>query len=112
MRISDWSSEGCSSELVHIFGAGLLPAGWGAVMGFEASTLVNRAIDTAHLFGPGLLDVLEELRAAPTLEDKVAIGNRVVRELAKRIEERKSVVSGKSVSVRVDLGGRRIIQIT
>src|SRR3546814_13652512 len=28
------------------------------------------------------------------------------------IEERKSVVSGKSVSVRVDLGGRRIIQKT
>lgn len=72
---------------VHVFGAGLLPAGWGALMGFEASTLVNRAIDATHLFGPALDAVLEELRAAPTLADKVAIGNRVTRELARRIEE-------------------------
>lgn len=72
---------------IHIFGAGLLPAGWGALMGFEASTLVNRAIDATHLFGPGLFDVIEELRAADSLEAKVAIGSRVTRELAKRIEE-------------------------
>src|SRR3546814_12919874 len=31
-------------------------------------------------------------------------------ETAHRLEDRKSVVSGKSVSVRVDLGGRRIIK--
>src|SRR3546814_12097404 len=32
------------------------------------------------------------------------------RPLAARVPERKSVVKGKSVSVRVDLGGRRIIK--
>lgn len=67
---------------VHVFGAGLMPAGWGALMPFEASTLVNRAIDATHLFGDGLNAVLEELRAAATLDAKVAIGNRAVRELA------------------------------
>lgn len=72
---------------IHIFGAGLLPAGWGALMGFEASTLVNRAIDATQLFGSGLLRVLDELRAAEGLEAKVAIGNRVTHELARRIEE-------------------------
>lgn len=68
---------------VHVFGAGLLPAGWGALMGIEASTLVNRAIDATHLFGPGLAGVMAELRAAPTLDAKVAIGNRVTLELAR-----------------------------
>jgi DNA-binding IscR family transcriptional regulator len=72
---------------VHLFGAGLLPAGWGALIGFEASTLVNRAVDATHLFGNGLNDVMAELRAAPTLEAKVVIGNRVMHALAQRIGE-------------------------
>jgi AraC-like DNA-binding protein len=72
---------------MHLFGAGLLPAGWGALMGVEASSLVNRAIDATHLFGADLNDVLEELRSAPTLEAKVVIGNRVTHQLAKRVDE-------------------------
>lgn len=72
---------------VHLFGAGLLPAGWAALMGVEASALVNRAVDATHLFGAGLNDVLAELRAAETLEARFAIGNRVTHELAKRLEE-------------------------
>lgn len=67
----------------HAFGAGLLPAGWGALMGFEASTLVNRAIDATALFGTKLNAVADELRAAPTLDAKVAIGNRVIAALMK-----------------------------
>lgn len=68
---------------VHVFGAGLLPAGWGALMGFEASTLVNRAIDATVLFGARLNGIADELRAAPTLEDKVEIGNRAIAALMK-----------------------------
>lgn len=77
----------CVEGPVRLFGAGLLPAGWGALMGFEASTLVNRAIDATHLFGPQLNAVADQLRAAATLDEMVVIGNRVTRELAKRIEE-------------------------
>src|SRR3546814_11117373 len=39
-------------------------------------------------------------------------GRRIDRPVAKVEPDRKSVVEGKSVSVRVDLGGRRIIQKT
>ena len=70
-----------------LFGMGLLPAGWGALMGFEASTLVNRAIDATHLFGPALHAVTDQLRAAATLEDKLVIGNAVVRGLAEGIND-------------------------
>ena len=70
-----------------VFGVGLLPAGWGALMGFEASTLVNRAIDATHLFGPALHAVTDQLRAAATLEDKLVIGNAVVRDLVEGIKD-------------------------
>ena len=69
------------------FGAGLLPAGWGALTGFEASTLVNRAIDATHLFGASLDGVSDRLRAAETLEEKVVIGSAVIRSLAQRTRD-------------------------
>lgn len=72
---------------VHIFGAGLLPVGWGALIGFEASTLVNRAIDATRIFGSVVQDAFEELRAAETFEAKAAVGNRVTRALAQQLEE-------------------------
>ncbi|MBB5684364.1 helix-turn-helix transcriptional regulator [Sphingobium boeckii] len=71
----------------HAFGAGLLPAGWGALTGFEASTLVNRAIDATHLFGHSLDGVLDRLRAAETLDEKVVIGSAVIRSLAQRTRD-------------------------
>src|SRR3546814_14896749 len=68
MRISDWSSDVCSSDL--------------------------------HAEPMSLDDALRlaETRA-PELQAREA-----------GLEDRKSVVEGKSVSVRVDLGGRRIIK--
>ena len=70
-----------------LFGVGLLPAGWGALIGFEASTLVNRALDATHLFGPAMAAATERLRAAATLEEKVTIGNELVRSMAARTRD-------------------------
>src|SRR3546814_15998077 len=75
MRISDWSSDVCSSDLR----ARELTRGIGRDM-FE-----HRAVAQVDVPVVGAAD-------------RQAVG------------DRKSVVSGKSVSVRVDLGGRRIIQ--
>jgi AraC-like DNA-binding protein len=71
---------------VHIFGVGLLPAGWGNLLDFEASLLVNRVIDATELFGAQLHEVAQALRDAPTLDDKVAIGNALARRLIGRSE--------------------------
>src|SRR3546814_13312732 len=68
MRISDWSSDVCSSDL----------------RGVAAVEIQRRTLEIL-----GTLQV--ERRQHP-------------------VADRKSVVSGKSVSVRVDLGGRRIIK--
>src|SRR3546814_20469094 len=76
MRISDWSSDVCSSDLhernrceVHLF--------------YLLSSSGRRAV----------------------AEDRAALAH-IIHEW----RDRKSVVKGKSVSVRVDLGGRRIIK--
>lgn len=72
---------------LHIFGAGLLPAGWGVLMGIEASAMVNRLIDATELFGKGLLDVAERLRGANSLDSMVEIGNMLARDLARRAKD-------------------------
>src|SRR3546814_2405145 len=75
MRISDWSSDVCSSDLLVLVARW---AGRGLFGGF------------AHLVDKGFAFVLDRDAA-----------------IADRSEERRV---GKSVSVRVDLGGRRIIK--
>jgi AraC-like DNA-binding protein len=69
---------------VHMFGAGLLPSGWGAMLDFEASLLVNRVIDATELFGKGLYKRLDDMRATTTLDEKVAIGNAIGQQLIAR----------------------------
>src|SRR3546814_14965572 len=89
MRISDWSSDVCSSDLTE--GAGTLPAKGRAAAAPLLSLGEDRMADGG---GSGLKTPLFELHRA--------LGGKLVRS-----EERRE---GKSVSVRVDLGGRRIIK--
>src|SRR3546814_13624907 len=86
MRISDWSSDVCSSDLP---GERVqAPSFW---IDDHADRIIahGQATDQTapHLnfFRPGMADI-------------------------EAVEDRKSVGSGTSVSVRVDLGGRRIIK--
>src|SRR3546814_15420808 len=92
MRISDWSSDVCSSDLL----------GATMVMGTQqAGVREDRQVDGVFAMwygkGPGVD------RAGDAIHHGHAAG-------ASRHGARKSVVEGKSVAVRVDLGGRRIIK--
>src|SRR3546814_18388440 len=92
MRISDWSSDVCSSDLQALherLGASLAGAGrdlerLGDKLADGAGTSTGKAHKVA-------LTLARLGQATPSID-------------------RKSVVSGTSVSVRVDLGGRRIIK--
>src|SRR3546814_12582143 len=85
MRISDWSSDVCSSDLHE-------GAGHTADIGHgEISEQAGR----------------QDEMAEGVAEDAPFAGQRAVHQ---QQPDRKSVVSGKRVSVRVDLGGRRIIK--
>src|SRR3546814_18501821 len=86
MRISDWSSDVCSSDLPHL-------AGRQHQARFARGQVPAVARHAACR--------LQQLRLAP--RQRRSDGARHLR------QDRKSVVEGKSMSVRVDLGGRRII---
>src|SRR3546814_20246647 len=99
MRISDWSSDVCSSDLLE----NQLKRDTYAV---DTST-VRKYFEFERTLA-GLLDItaaIYDLKYTPVSNDP-----RVWHADVKVFEDRKSVVSGKSVSVRVDLGGRRIIK--
>src|SRR3546814_11034060 len=121
MRISDWSSDVCSSDLSHSHRL-RLPDGAGALAGGARCGAVSAVLHPGpddlplgqhgirrRLVDPGRAQQSQPLAAAGLPpEDRVA-GQRGAAAPAGRVD-RKSVVWGKSVSVRVDLGGRRIIK--
>src|SRR3546814_13786031 len=102
LRISDWSSDVCSSDLLAAFelDAGLTyldfepPAHDLSVPLYVERSMLISAVDGVPI--PEPLDWADLARLPLCL-------------LHQGID-RKSVVSGKSVSVRVDLGGRRTIK--
>src|SRR3546814_18908299 len=92
MRISDWSSDVCSSDLVCKIEPGCF--------------LVN--IEKTYQERK----VMKRSRRKQVKTTKKNNGKEFYKEIGSigGKKDRKSVVKGKSVSVRVDLGGRRIIK--
>src|SRR3546814_13015289 len=100
MRISDWSSDVCSSDL-HQHGCG----------GHEYG--VRRMFDRHHprignvQHFPARTEDVEPCRLVVAGQEFEPAETPVMD--AVFLQDRKSVVEGKGVSVRVDFGGRRII---
>src|SRR3546814_15475797 len=95
MRISDWSSDVCSSDLFGLHEE-VTAENCGAIanLGFIIGGKSVAVVDTGTTRQEG-----EALRAAVAVATDRPIS-----------QDRKSVVEGKSGSVRVDLGGRRLIK--
>src|SRR3546814_17702745 len=113
MRISDWSSDVCSSDLAYIaHRADWLadPVHWAE----RTRSIEERLSDALHAsltqrFVDKRTTILmrrigADVSALPVVVDDAG------EVLVEDHPDRKSVVEGKSVSVRVDLGGRRIIK--
>src|SRR3546814_13339925 len=94
MRISDWSSDGCSSDL-----SGRHPDDVGGGAGHPQDLRSACQLLYHQARRPGQVRRHREGAGGVLAVD---------RETAQ--QDRTSVVKGKSVSVRVDLGGRRIIK--
>src|SRR3546814_18351574 len=105
MRISDWSSDVCSSDLA----AGQLYGHQGLAVRDEIDAHADAGRVAAHP------RCLEAGRRGPALE---APGNRLSKQglapatVAMDPPDRKSVVQGKSVAVSVRIGGCRMIKKT
>src|SRR3546814_11792459 len=115
MRISDWSSDVCSSDLrpgcAEVFAA--LQAGGGIFVpwlhaGRLAAALYVLTAEPRRWSYSDLLTLQEAIKTAP---DVIAMLRNEQRQiLLIREIDRKSVVKGKRVSGRVDLGGRWIFK--
>src|SRR3546814_19236798 len=102
MRIGDWSADVCSSDLPHQLAGmslqlGLQPLeqGEGVRRGPGKAADQRSVAQPAHLAGIGLYHRLPQRALSVARHHPLS-------------EHRKSVVKGKSGSVRVDPGGRRI----
>src|SRR3546814_17272522 len=101
MRISDWSSDVCSSDLP-------------ATLEVCRCLQHHHDVDIAEFVPECLLEIDCTSHPMGVQEHLIATRGQRIEQLKRRgssfVADRKSVVEGKSVSVRVDLGGRRIIQ--
>src|SRR3546814_16705381 len=110
MRISDWSSDVCSSDLLRndngpVFFSRSLPRPpteeiQRKISGNAKASDQDQATKPPHRLKPASYH-----RASSFPRRRKSLFHPKF-----QIRDRKSVVSGKSVSVRVDLGGRRIIK--
>src|SRR3546814_11476676 len=99
MRISDWSSDVCSSDLASSSSAST----------FSTTSAAHGSAGTAP-FGPCAPSSTATVSASREKTSAMRSSDASVRRSARSGGgDRKSVVWGKSVSVRVDLGGRRFL---
>lgn len=69
---------------VHVFGAGITPAGWAAMIGLDASTMLNRVIDATDLFGDRIEQAAAAIKAAEGCPNAMSrIGEALVLDLVR-----------------------------
>src|SRR3546814_21153524 len=125
MRISDWSSDACSSDLLDLHhqitdaaagerGHAASPETYLIAMLHARPDLdfARLPVDAGHLDRPAKRGGGERYRRAGQQCGAVPLDERMLFQVDEDVEDRKSVVEGKSVSVRVDLGGGRPIKKT
>src|SRR3546814_222170 len=98
MRISDWSSDVCSSDLWGNLVYRKTARNFGPLMAMAAACTIAQVSGVVAL---GELDPESVVTPGIFVQRLVSNGGEA---------DRKSVVYGKSVSVRVDLGGSRLIK--
>src|SRR3546814_21130422 len=107
MRISDWSSDVCSSDLRRCTRATGRPSPTSSTAGWPRARQPADSAFAAPDAGSGRYSQPVQWGAIPVPRQLIGQAQLFVREAA---ADRKSVVSGKRWSVRVDFGGRRIIK--
>src|SRR3546814_11683885 len=120
MRISDWSSDVCSSDLAVEFGGQFLEdrpqrLAWPAPLGPAVDQYRRLQGFLQHLGLEGGGSGVEDVRSGGGTGGHSGHPGRVPAEIvpvgrASNGRDRKHDVSGTRVSVRVDLGGRRYIK--
>src|SRR3546814_14835097 len=111
MRISDWSSDVCSSDLTSRISLPQPPSSFALFFAprFAMEISVLDCFDDNEGLRPGMV-VGQRQMDMRAVSRRGHLREPFGRSAGQRERDRKSAVSGKSVSVRVDLGGPRIIK--
>src|SRR3546814_19089120 len=104
MRISDWSSDVCSSDLEALEWSGMTVREYAAALAISRHSLARWRDLLAER------EVPVDWRARLHPRDRPPINRAASPRTHGELRRRKSVGEGKSVSVCVDLGGRRLLQ--
>src|SRR3546814_17358509 len=108
MRISDWSSDVCSSDLQRLLRR--MPGGpAGAGPAKQSDPSMRRLLSFRFLLLLGWLALMPAVPAATAAENHAAPAAENQAATAAENQNRQRAVSGKREYVRVDTGGRRII---
>jgi len=70
-----------AAEPIAIFGWGMLPGGWAALMGNEAERWIDKAFDARNIFGDAIMEMRERLIAASEPQQRFAIATDAVAEI-------------------------------
>src|SRR3546814_12016856 len=108
MRISDWSSDVCSSDLE--FQAEGHPVVLGKMNEKEIAEDPEFLAEIHIVLNPGLAYLVNDEHQNDQADGFYTSLHSVLFYSGTGLTDRKSVVEGKSVSVSVELGGRRIIK--
>lgn len=73
--------ESLSDGPITIFGWGMLPAGWAALMGAEAGNWIDRAFDARQIFGDSIMELRSQLITLDDPADRFRLGNKAVAEI-------------------------------
>ena len=69
------SFESLSDASISIFGWGMHPTGWAALMGIEAENWVDKAFDARQVFGDSIMELRDRLIALSVPAEQFRLGN-------------------------------------
>jgi hypothetical protein len=73
--------ESFSDGPISVFGWGMLPAGWAALMGAEAENWIDKAFDARQVFGDSIMELREQLIALADPAEQFRLGNSAAAEI-------------------------------
>jgi AraC-like DNA-binding protein len=80
------SFEALSDAPISIFGWGMLPAGWAALMGAEAEHWIDRAFDARQVFGDSIMELRDRLIALKDATEQFRLGNTAAAEIYRTLD--------------------------
>ncbi len=73
--------EAITDGPISIFGWGMLPAGWAALMGCEAENWIDKVFDARQVFGEAVMELRNRLIAANEASAQFLIGTEAAKEI-------------------------------